>query len=121
MQQLYIGDNMFHDKAVAIIKALQTVSSLVVLHLSNMKMTEEVADDLVLAISNNPLLEKLYLAGNLLSNSLMKIARACQKHCKYLITLDMRFNSFDPMNLASVTGDFDTLDTLFLYRWNGFY
>jgi len=58
IQKLYLGDNRLQNKAISIFQALQSVSSLVVLYLSNMKMTEEVAGDLVLVINNNPFLEK---------------------------------------------------------------
>ena len=117
MQKLYLGDNILHNKTVVIIRALQSVSSLVVLYLSNMKMTEAVASDLVLAINNNLLLEKLYLAGNFLSNSLVTVLKACKKSNKYLTLLDLQCNCVDPsamVDLASVTGDIDTLEALFL-------
>ena len=117
IQELYLGDNRLHNETVVIIRALQSVSSLVVLYLSNMKMTEEVAGDLVLAINNNPLLKKLYLAGNLLSSSLIEVAKACKKSTKHLIVLDLQCNCVDPSkmtDLTSVTGDINTLKALLL-------
>ena len=117
IQMLYLGDNILHNKTVVVIRALQSASSLVVLYLSNMKMTEEVAGDLVLAINNNPLLEKLYLAGNLLSSSLIEVAKACKKSTKHLIVLDLQCNCVDPSkmtDLTSVTGDINTLEALLL-------
>ena len=117
IQGLYLGDNILHNKTVVIIRSLQSVSSLVLLYLNNMKMTEEVAGDLVLAINNNPLLKKLYLAGNLLSSSLIEVAKACKKSTKHLIVLDLQCNCVDPSkmtDLTSVTGDINTLKALLL-------
>ena len=117
IQQLFLGDNILHNKIVVIIRALQSVSSLVLLYLNNMKMTEEVAGDLVLAINNNPLLKELYLAGNLLSSSLIEVAKACKKSTKHLITLDLQCNCVDPSkmtDLTSVIRDINTLEALLL-------
>ena len=117
MQKLYLGDNYLQNKAVTIRRALQSVTSLVVLYLSNMNMTEEVVGDLVLAIKNNFLLEKLYLAGNALSTSLIQIAVACKENTKLLKALDLQCSSVNHStmaDLASVTGIINTLEALSL-------
>jgi len=98
-------------------RALQTGSSIVMLYLSYMEMTDKIVPDLVQAINNNPLLEELYLAGNLLSNSLTHVIKACKKSAKTLSLLDIRCNSVDPSeisDMASVVTSIDTLDALFI-------
>ncbi|XP_065894211.1 ribonuclease inhibitor-like [Dysidea avara] len=112
---LYLAGNKLQDKAVTIMKALRAVSSVVFLHLNHMEMTETVTTDLVMAINNNPLLEKLYIACNLLSSGLIEIVKACKKSLINLPALDLQYNPMDPsllVELASVTGTINTLEAL---------
>ncbi|XP_065914696.1 protein NLRC5-like isoform X2 [Dysidea avara] len=100
-----------------ILRALQVMSSLTTLHLGHMDMPDNVVTDLVLAINNNPLLKELNICGNLVSNSLIEIVQACKASLKYLIALDIQWNSVNPSavtELAQVTGTINTLEVLFM-------
>ena len=117
VKQLFLGDNKLHNSITKITRALQTVSSVVILYLSYMEMTDRVAPALEAAINNNHLLEQLYVAGNLLSNSLVDVIKACKRSVKNLITLDLRCNLVNPSKLsdmASVISSIDTLVALFI-------
>jgi len=113
---LILSSCKFQNDTIKVLRALQVVSSVTLLHLGYMNMSDDVATDLVLAIHNNPLLKELNLCGNLLSNSLIKIAQACKKN-KYFIALDIHWNSVHPSaitELAQVTGTINTLEVLFM-------
>ena len=113
---LILNSCKLQDNTTKVLRALQIVSSVTVLHLGYMDMSDSVVTDLVLAINNNPLLKELNLCGNLLSNSLIEITQACKKR-KYLIALDIQWNCVDPSavtELAQVTGTINTLEVLFM-------
>ena len=63
LEQLSLGDNKMLKSATKILFSLKFVATLVVLNLSNMNMTDEVVDELAAVVTNNPLLEHLYLAA----------------------------------------------------------
>ena len=115
MRQLYLGGNKLDSSASIILRALQTVSSIVTLHLSYMEMTDKVVADLVEMINNNPLLEELHVAGNLLSSGLTDVIDACKRSVSKLIALDIRCNLVDPSkisDMASLISGIDTLEVL---------
>ena len=117
MNQFFLGDNKLHNSALIIMRALQTISSVVILYLSYMEMTDDSAADLAETINNNPLLEHLYVAGNSLSSSLINVIKACKKSVKRLLTLDLRYNLVDPSkisDMASIIGRIGTLEALFI-------
>ena len=114
VELLNLGNNKFCHNTVKIIKSLQCVSSIVSLYFHSMEMTEDMADDLVIAVNNNPFLEKLDLSCNMLSNSLIKVIKASKTCTKYL---DLQCNCVKPsatLNLASVIGAISTLEVLLL-------
>ena len=105
------------NKTVKILRALQVVSSITVLFLGYMDMSDGVVTDLVLAINNNPLLKNLWLCSNKLSSSLVEIMHTCKRSAKYLITLNVEWNSVDPStitNLVQTIGTINTLEALFV-------
>ena len=115
IKKIILGGNKLNS--IPIMKALQTVSSIVYLHFNYMELTEIVATDLALAIHSNPLLGRLYIACNVLHNSLIKVVTACKESSKNLKTLDIRCNcvdSFAVADLTSVSGSISTLEALFL-------
>ena len=92
LEQLYLGDNKMLTATSKILFSLKSVATLVILNLTNMSMTDEVVDELAAVITNNPLLEHLYLAGNkLLSTGLIVVTQACNKYSKNLKMLDIRY------------------------------
>ena len=113
---LILGGCKFRNNTIKILRALQVVSSVAVLHLGNMDMSDDVVTDLILAINNSPLLKELNLCGNLLSNGLIEIAQACKKQ-KYLTALAIQCNSVVPSaltELAQVINTINTLEVLFM-------
>ena len=79
---------------------------------------ENLVTDLALAINNNPLLTELNLSDNVLSKSLIEIAKACKTR-KYFTSLDMHCNCIDPSvvpDLAQVVGTINTLEILFMVK-----
>ena len=105
------------NKTVKILRALQVVSSITVLFLGYMDMSDDVVTDLVLAINNNPLLKNLWLCGNRLSSRLVEIMHACKRSAKNLIALNVQWNFVDPStitNLVQATGTINTLEALFV-------
>jgi len=76
---LILSSCKLQNDTVKVLRSLQVVSSVTVLHLGYMNMSDDVVTDLVLAIHSNPLLKELDLCGNALSNSLIKIAQVCKK------------------------------------------
>ena len=113
---LILNGCKLQNKTVKIFRAIQTVSSVAVLHLGYMDMSDDVVADLVLAINNNPLLKELNLCGNMLSTSLIEIARAC-KSVKNLIAFDLQWNRVVPSaiaDLAQVIGTINSLEVLLM-------
>ena len=62
-----------------ILQAITTISNLNTLWLEDNWLSEEMSDDLSLAISKNASLERVILVDNMLQTGLMKIAEACNK------------------------------------------
>ena len=100
--------------------SLKPVAILVILKLSNMSMTDEVVDELAAVVTNNPLLEHLYLAGNkLLSTGLIVVTQACKKYSKNLKVLDIKCNLVNPATMDGLLlniGNIHSLEALYLGR-----
>ena len=118
LEQLSLGDNKILKATSKILVSLKSVSTLVILNLSNMSMTDEVVDELAAVVANNPLLEHLYLAGNkLLSTGLSVVTEACKKYSKNLKVLDIRCNLVNPATVHELLlniGNHHSLEALYL-------
>ena len=79
LQELYLGNNQLQSGVIIIATALKSISSLKVLDLEINNIPEQVADELSAAIRTNVLLEKLWLSGNHLGSSTVKIINALNK------------------------------------------
>ena len=131
LEQLYLGDNRTFSATGKILCSLQSISTLVILYVSNMGMTDQVVNELAAVVINNPLLEQLYLAGNrLLSTGLNVVTETCKKHSKNLKLLDIRCNlvnaatmdnlllnisfihSLEALYLGRLTTDYTCLETI---------
>ena len=129
LEQLSLGDNKMLKGTSKILFSLKSIATLVMLNLNNMNMTDEVVDELAAVISNNPLLEYLYLAGNkLLLTGLNVVTRACKKYSKNLKVLDIRCNLVNPATMDNFLlniGNIHSLEALYIGRptadntWSG--
>ena len=73
------GNNLGIKGIIAVIKSLCTISKLKLINLDNTFLTEEAADVIALAISNNLGLQQLYLSNNKLRTGGIKIVRALKR------------------------------------------
>ena len=80
LQELYLHSNDFKTAGmVKIAKALECISTLTVLSISNNRISEEAADDIAAVLSHNIKLQKLYLGTNSFKTlGMIKIAKALQ-------------------------------------------
>ena len=85
-----------------IIKAIATISNLNTLWLEDNLLSEEISDDLSLAISNNTLLERVILLDNMLQTGLIKIAKACSKLSNIKV-LQLAHNCIIPSKVVELT------------------
>ena len=81
LQELNLsGNNLQKAGVIKIVKALRDISTLRKLYLSNVSITDEVADDIAAVISCNIHLQELNLgSNNLQSSGTIKIAKSLQK------------------------------------------
>ena len=82
LEELYLSNNSLKISASVILKALKEKSNLIILHLNNTLMTEEVAEDLAGFIRNNSSLEQLCIGSNRLGLSAVMILKALQEHSR---------------------------------------
>ena len=120
LEQLYLGDNRMLRSTGKILCSLKSIATLAILNLSNMGMTDQVANELAAVVINNPLLEQLYLAGNrLLSVGLNVVIETCKKYSKNLRLLDMRCNLVNPATVDDILLNISyihSLEALYLGR-----
>ena len=82
LKGLHLSGNDLKSSAIGILQALKDHSKLKVLNLSNNSITGQVAEELANVIKNNSDLEELYLSGNDLKSSAIKILQALKYHSK---------------------------------------
>ena len=104
LRQLYLSDNDLRSSAVVILRAITEHLQLEILDLCGNNMTEQVTEDIVSVIKSNSSLKKLYLSGNDLKLSVLKIFRALKDNSQLKnivsdvhlilvkILIDLRFN-----------------------------
>ena len=69
LETLCLGDN-YSSNGIPLVSTLQNISTLVMLYLNNMQLSDDITlgNDLACIIKNNPVLEYFYLANNFLSH-----------------------------------------------------
>ena len=104
LRQLYLSDNDLRSSAVVILQAITEHLQLEILDLCGNNMTEQVTEDIVSVIKSNSSLKKLYLSGNDLKLSVLKIFQALKDNSQLenivsdvhlilvKILIDLRFN-----------------------------
>ena len=113
LEQVYLGDNRTLNATNKILSSLKSIATLIILNLSNMGMTDQIADELAAVVTNNPLLEHLYLAGNkLLASGLNEVTGACKKHSKHLKLLDIRCNLVNPTTIDDLLYNISNIHSL---------
>ena len=85
-----------------ILQAVATISNLNTLWLEDNLLSEEMSDDLSLAISKNASLERVILLDNMLQTGLMKIAKACNKLSNIQV-LQLAHNCIIPSKVVELT------------------
>ena len=99
LEQLYLANNNFRSSGVLILQALKSITNLRVLALSNNLLHDSVSElTATELLSNNPLITKLWLGGNMLQNLAIDIAISCSS-LKNLQVLELSHNSISPMNV----------------------
>ena len=86
----------------AICQSMKTISNLETLWLEDNLLSEEMSNDLSLAISSNKSLEKLILLDNMLQTGLIKIAKACNKLSNIKL-LQLTHNCIVPSKVVELT------------------
>ena len=86
LMELYLGSNNLQGSAIHILEALQNISTLELLDLSNNDLLKEFGDELVIAIKSNIYFKHLFLRNNNLRSSIVIILRTLQT-ISNLITL----------------------------------
>ena len=85
-----------------ICQSIKTISNLVTLWLEDNSLSEEISDDLSLAISSNKSLVELILLDNMLQTGLIKIAKACNKLSNIKV-LQLAHNCIVPSKVVELT------------------
>ena len=85
-----------------VIRSIMTISNLTSLTLGDSLLSEEICDDLTLAISSNTSMEKLILLDNMLQTGLIKIAKACNKLSNIQV-LQLAHNCIIPSKVVELT------------------
>ena len=85
-----------------VLSAITLISNLTILYLEDNLLTEEMSDDLSLAISSNKSLELLILLDNMLQTGLIKIAEACNKLSNIKV-LQLAHNCIVPSKVVELT------------------
>ena len=78
LMELHLGSNNLQGSAISILKALQNISTLELLDLSNNNLLKEFGDELVIAIQSNIYFKHLFLRNNNLQSSIVIILRTLQ-------------------------------------------
>ena len=94
LEELHCRDNNFGNGSLEIAKALQQITSLQVLSLSNTQLPKEVSIDLALAIESNQNLKSLAIRGNNMATSMDNILLALSKVSSLQI-LDFQSNQLN--------------------------
>ena len=116
LEELYLSNNGLKTSASVIFKALKKKSNLIILHLNNTLMTEEVAEDLATVLRNNSSLEQLCIGSNRLGLSAVVILQALQEHSR-LKVLDLGDNNLTThvaKDLATIVKTNSDLEELYL-------
>lgn len=69
LERVHINDKNISDRLLIVAKALQNISSLKMLDLTDIKLPNEICHELALAIQSNHSLEELHLGNNNLRHS----------------------------------------------------
>ena len=85
-----------------ILQSIATVSNLRYLWLGDSSLSDEMSDDLSLAIRSNRSLEELILLDNMLQTGLIKIAKACNKLSNIKV-LQLAHNCIVPSKVVELT------------------
>ena len=85
-----------------VFKAIATITNLTILWLEDNLISEEMSDDLALAISCNTSLEQIILLDNMLQMGLIKVAKECSK-LAYIKLLHLAHNCINPSTIADLT------------------
>ena len=85
-----------------VFKAIATITNLTILWLEDNLISEEMSDDLALAISCNTSLEQIILLDNMLQMGLIKVAKECSK-LAYIKLLHLAHNCIDSSTIADLT------------------
>ena len=117
LEELYLSNNSLKTSAAVILKALKEKSVLKILHLNSNLMTDEVGEDLAVAIRNNSSLEKLCIGNNMLGLSAVMILQALQKHSrlKVLNLSDNNLTAHVAEDLATIIKNNSGLEELYLH------
>ena len=113
LETFCLGDN-YSNNQIPVVSTLQNISTLVMLYLNNMQLSDDVtlANDLACIIKNNPVLEYFYLANNFLSHSLIPITEACKEYLKVLKIFDLQNNLVDPTSLTDLVININGITSL---------
>ena len=101
LQSLFLFNNNLQSSAIAVLKALQSVSNLEYLNLGDNNMSQDIMDDLALVISQNTKLIGLQFDGNDLQTGFNASSNVHLKPSSLLQYLIVGDNNF---TVASVTG-----------------
>ena len=104
LQQLSLCN--IHLSQTNVLQAIATILNLTTLWLEDTSLSEEMSDDLALAICSNSFLEILILADNMLQMGLITIAQECSK-LTYLKVLHFAHNCINPNKIVDVTSIFE--------------
>ena len=99
-----------------VIRSITDLSNLTTLWLGDVPLSEEMCDDLSLAISKNTSMKKLILLDNMLQTGLIKIAEACNK-LSNIHVLQLAHNCIIPskvVELTSIITQSTSLETVLL-------
>ena len=118
LEVLLLGNNNFQSSSAIIFKALQNISFLKLLDVSNNNMTGKVVYDLADVIANNTSLEGLYLGGNNLQSSAGVILQALKgvSNVKVLDLDDNNMSEEVASDLADVIKNNVQLEELRLFN-----
>ena len=103
LEELHLGYNDLNSCAIAVLQALQEITTLALLDLSRNNMTSVVAQDLADVIEQNPCLEELHLGYNDLNSSAIEVLQALQE-ITTLKLLDLSCNNMTSVVAQDLAG-----------------
>ena len=78
-KKLWLNNNNLKCSAIAILKSLSTISTLIVLNINNAQLTDEAGEVLASVVLHNKTLEELHLADNNLGKGMLFVTKAIQQ------------------------------------------